>query len=104
VGLKGLKPKRELTFDTIPAALEAASRGHGVAMGLSPLVWEAPIASSLVVPFAPKVEAEGSYYLVHRKADRARSEIKAFVEWIMKEMATFERTHRHIPASARADS
>lgn len=105
VGLKGLKPKRELTFDTIPAALEATARGHGVTLGLSPLVWEAPAAASLVVPFAPpKVEADGSYYLVHRKADRARSEIKAFVDWIMKEMAAFERSHRHIPASARADS
>lgn len=104
VGLKGLKPKRELTFDTIPAALEATARGHGVTLGLSPLVWEAPAAASLVVPFSPKVEADGSYYIVHRKADRARGDVKAFVAWITKEMAAFERTHRAIPASARADS
>lgn len=104
VGLKGLKPKRELTVDTIPAALEAAARGHGVTLGLSPLVWEAPAAASLVVPFSPKVETDGSYYIVHRKADRARSEIKAFVDWITKEMAAFERTHRTIPLSARPDS
>lgn len=103
VGLAGLKPKREITFDTVPAALEAAARGHGVTLGMSPLVWESPSVSSLVVPFAPKVEAEASYYVVHRKADRARPEIKAFVDWLTKEMAAFARTHRSIPANARPD-
>jgi len=104
VGLKGLKPKRHLTFDTVPAALEAASRGHGVTLGMSPLVWESPTVTSLVVPFPQKVEADSAYYLVHRKADRSRPEIRAFVEWIAKEMAAFARTHRAIPASARVES
>lgn len=104
VGLPGLKPKREIMFDTVPAALEAAARGHGVTLGMSPLVWEAPAASSLVVPFAPKVEADSSYYLVHRQADRRRAEVQAFVGWITKEMAAFARTHRTIPAGARLES
>jgi len=104
VGLAGLKPKRELTFDTVPAALEAASRGHGVTLGMSPLVWESPSIASLVVPFAPKVEADSAYYLVHRKADRSRPEVRAFVDWIAKEMAAFARTHRSIPTGARVES
>ncbi len=103
VGLKGLKPKRELTFDTVPAALEAASRGHGVTLGMSPLVWESPSIASLVVPFAPKVEASSAYYVVHRKADRSRPEVRAFVDWITKEMAAFARTHRSVPSSVRID-
>jgi LysR family glycine cleavage system transcriptional activator len=98
VGLGGLKPKREITFDTVPAALEAAARGHGVTLGMSPLVWEAPAAASLVVPFAPKVEAGASYYVVHRRSDRARPEVRAFVDWLTSEMAAFVRTHRGIPA------
>lgn len=100
-GAGGLKAKRELTFDTVPAALEAAARGHGVTLGMSPLVWESPAAAQLVVPFAVEVEADASYYVVHRKADRARPEIRAFVDWITKEMAAFERTYRRIPAPAR---
>jgi LysR family transcriptional regulator, glycine cleavage system transcriptional activator len=102
-GLPGLKPKREIAFDTVPAALEAAARGHGVTLGMSPLVWESPSVASLVVPFGPKVEADSAYYLVHRKADRSRPEIRAFVDWIGAEMAAFARQHRTIPASARLD-
>lgn len=104
VGLRGLKPKRELTFDTVPAALEAAARGHGVTLGMSPLVWESPSVSTLVAPFAAKVEADSAYYLVHRKPDRSRPEIRAFVDWIGAEMAAFARQHKTIPASARLDS
>lgn len=100
-GVGSLKAKRELTFDTVPAALEAAARGHGVTLGMSPLVWESPAAAQLVVPFAAEVDADASYYVVHRKADRARPEIRAFVDWITKEMAAFERTYRRIPARAR---
>jgi LysR family glycine cleavage system transcriptional activator len=101
VGLEGLKPKREISFDTVPAALEAAARGHGVTLGMSPLVWEAPVAASLVVPFAPRVEGEASYYVVHRRSDRARPEVRAFVDWLSKEMAAFARTRRSVPTSAR---
>jgi LysR family glycine cleavage system transcriptional activator len=101
IGLRGLKPKREITFDTVPAALEAAARGHGVTLGMSPLVWESPSVASLIVPFAPKVEADSAYYVVHRKADASRPEIRAFVDWIRAEMASFARQHRTIPSSAR---
>ena len=100
VGLEGLKAKRDLSFDTIPAALDAAARGHGVALGMHPLIWESPVAASLVVPFAPTVAGDSSYYVVHRKADRERAEVKAFVEWIVKEMAAFRAKHRAVPARA----
>ena len=64
---------------------------------MHPLVWEAPVAASLVVPFAPKAHVASSYYLVHRKADGTRPEVRAFVEWVSAEMASFVRL-----ASARA--
>ncbi len=102
IGLGDLKPKRDLTFDTVPAALEAAARGHGVTLGMSPLVWEAPIAASLVVPFAPAVDVASSYYIVHRKADAARPEVKAFVDWLTAEMARFVRSRPQVPKTALA--
>ena len=99
-GVAGLKAKRNLSFDTVPAALDAAAQGHGVALGMHPLMWEAPVAKDLVVPFAPKVESGASYYVVHRKADGGRAEVKAFVEWLTKEMAAFRSKHRGIPKHA----
>ena len=100
MGLEGLKAKRDLSFDTIPAALDAAARGHGVALGMHPLIWESPVAASLVVPFAPTVAGDSSYYVVHRKADRERAEVKAFVEWNVKEMVAFRAKHRAVPVRA----
>ena len=92
-----LKGKRDLSFDTVPAALDAAARGRGVVLGMHPLVWEAPVAKDLVVPFAPKVDSQSSYYVVHRRADGARPEVKAFVDWLVKEMAAFRAKHRAVP-------
>jgi len=100
-GLGDLKPAREITFDTIPAALEAAARGHGVTLGMHPLVWEAPVAAALVVPFAPKAHVASSYYLVHHKADGTRPEVRAFVDWVTREMAAFVRSRPQVPKSAR---
>ena len=95
-----LKGKRDLSFDTVPAALDAAARGRGVALGMHPLVWEAPVARELVVPFAPRVESHSSYYVVHRRADRTRPEVRAFVDWLVGEMAAFRAKHRGIPIRA----
>ena len=101
-GVGRLKGKRDLSFDTVPAALDAAAGGHGVALGMHPLVWESPVAKDLVVPFALKVDSGASYYVVHRKADGGRAEVKAFVDWLVKAMAAFRAKHRAVPKAARA--
>jgi DNA-binding transcriptional LysR family regulator len=89
VGCAGLKSKRKLAFDTMPAALQAAAQGRGVAIGIAGLLqeWE----KTLVQPFAHRVPGDASYYLVHRKNDGVRPEIRAFVSWIAAEMAAFKR-------------
>jgi LysR family transcriptional regulator, glycine cleavage system transcriptional activator len=51
---------RSLVFDTIPAALEAAARGRGVLLGLDPLIWDAPAARGLVVPFQAPLRSAGT--------------------------------------------
>lgn len=89
VGCAGLKSKRKLVFDTMPAALQAAAQGRGVAIGIDGLVteWE----KTLVRPFTHRVPGDASYYLVHRKGDGVRPEVRAFVNWISHEMAAFKR-------------
>ena len=96
-GVGGLKARRNLSFDTVPAALEACAQGHGVALGMHPLVWEAPVAKDLVVPFAAPVDSGSSYYLVHRRADGNRPEVKAFVDWLTREMNAFRSKYRSVP-------
>jgi LysR family glycine cleavage system transcriptional activator len=88
-GCAGLRSKRSLSFDTMPAALEAAAQGRGVAIGIDGLIqdWE----KSLVRPFAIRVPGDASYYLVHRRGDGVRPEVRAFAAWITAEMATFKR-------------
>ncbi len=85
-GLEGLRPRARLSFDTITVALEAAARGQGVMLGLEPFVWDAPAAAGLVAPFtAPRLSA-GAFFVVHRRADRARPAVAAFVDWLASEM------------------
>ena len=90
-GAPGLKPRGALSFDAIPPALEAAAQGRGVLLGLFPLVWDAPIAAGLVQPFDLAPISAGTYFLVHRREDRARRSVQAFVEWITAEMRVDKR-------------
>ncbi len=85
-GAAGIKPRSHLAFDSVPSALEAAAQGRGVTLGVLPLLWEAPVARSLVLPFGrPKLSA-GTYYLVHRKEDAARPAVAAFAQWMTTAM------------------
>lgn len=85
-GAAGIKPRSHLSFDSVPSALEAAAQGRGVTLGVLPLLWEAPAARALVLPFSgPKLSA-GTYYLVHRKEDKARPAVAAFAQWMTATM------------------
>lgn len=94
VGCAGLRAKRDLTFDSVPAALEAAARGRGVALGMDPIIWDAPIAQKLVRALPQQVGGRASYYLVFRKADLARPKVRACVDWLLAEMAAYKRRGR----------
>lgn len=94
MGLPDLKARRNLSFDTVPAALQAAAQGHGVALGMDPIIWDSPSASGLVAPFPHPVPGESSYYIVHRRADGTRRDVKAFVDWVQKEMTLYLATVR----------
>jgi LysR family glycine cleavage system transcriptional activator len=94
VGCAELQPRRELTFDSVTAAMEAAARGRGILLGMDPIAWEAPISSKLVRALPNRVEGNSSYYLVYRKPDLARPKVRTFVEWLLAEMASYKRELR----------
>lgn len=94
MGCKALKPKGQLSVDTVPAALSAAARGMGVALAMDPLVWEAPEGKSLVKPFGSKGVTESAYYLACARHRVREPAIRAFTDWIVEEMAIFKRSLR----------
>jgi LysR family transcriptional regulator, glycine cleavage system transcriptional activator len=90
VGCADLKPKRDLSFGSMPAALDAAARGRGI------VLWDAPAARYLVRPFPHRVSGESSYYLVFRKSGLARAKVRACVNWLLGEMSTYKKSLRKI--------
>jgi LysR family transcriptional regulator, glycine cleavage system transcriptional activator len=102
VGCAGLHPSRELTFDSVTAALEAAAHDRGIVLGMDPIAWDAPITSKLVRALSERVEGTASYYLVCRKTDLARPKVRAFVNWLTTEMAAYRRQLKRERGADRA--
>jgi LysR family transcriptional regulator, glycine cleavage system transcriptional activator len=86
-GLGTMKPRKVLTVDTVPAALEAAARGAGIALGTEPLMWAADVAKGLVPAVKAKPVSEASYFVCTGKARANDPQVKAFVEWLFREAA-----------------
>jgi LysR family glycine cleavage system transcriptional activator len=83
---EGVKPKRTLTFDNGPSALDAAAQGRGVLLGLLPLVLDAPNASKLIAPLPNPPQSAGAYFVMCRKGDRTNATVQAFMHWLIEEM------------------
>lgn len=101
-GVKPIEPRANLSFDTIPAALDAALAGRGVMLGLDPLIWDVPAVTRLVVPFEVKRISAGSYYVVYRRSDRMRRAVKMFADWLVDELRADSRRLATMSRAARA--
>jgi DNA-binding transcriptional LysR family regulator len=91
-----------LTFDTIPAALEAALAGRGVMLGLDPVIWDVPAVTRLVIPFKVKRISAGSYFVVYRHSDRMRRAVTMFADWLVDEVRADARRLSTVSRAARA--
>lgn len=85
-GLEGQEGRTSVMVDTLPAALDLAAHGRGVALGMAPIVWDAPQMERLVIPFSSVTVSAGAYFLVHRRQDRTHETIQAFVRWLRQEV------------------
>jgi len=81
-------PVRELRFDTLHYALDAAANGLGVAIGRRPVIDEPLADGTLVEVLGPPVAAPISYWLVCAPASLSRPEVRAFRRWIAEEIGT----------------
>jgi DNA-binding transcriptional LysR family regulator len=88
LGFAALQARAHVSFDTVPAALDAAAHGRGVMLGPGPLVLVAPQAQGLVVPFETPPYSAGAYFLIHRRRDRADARVRAFVTWMKRELSS----------------
>lgn len=86
-GLEGLRPRSTLTVDTVPAALEAAARGAGIALGMDPLMWDADVAKGLVTAIDAKPVTDSAYYVCVAKTRARDPLILAFTDWLFREAA-----------------
>lgn len=99
-GGEGLKPQRELYFDSMPAVLEAASAGLGVALGIDPLVREQPFKAKLVTLMTPRALDNSGYFLTCRPEDRDKRHVAAFRSWLSTQLdqgSPATATHTQIP-------
>jgi LysR family glycine cleavage system transcriptional activator len=86
-GVKGVNPRKGLTFDSYTFAIEAAAQGEGVALGRSMLVGGDLAAGRLVRPFKHSLKAASSFYIVYPPDAMRQRKVKAFRDWLFEEIA-----------------
>ncbi|AOY01925.1 LysR substrate-binding domain-containing protein [Jeongeupia sp. USM3] len=72
-------------FSQLDQMIQAAVRGHGVALGCSPLVDHLLDEGVLVAPLAERVISPRSFYLCH--GPRRDATVAAFVGWVQSAMS-----------------
>ena len=82
---------RDLRFDTIDLALQAAAQGLGLAIGRLPLVADDLAAGRLVAVLGPPRPARTAYWLMAGQDALTRPEVAAFRDWICAEWREQEK-------------
>jgi LysR family glycine cleavage system transcriptional activator len=86
-GESGLRPSRELTFDTTDFALAAAIRGLGVAIADRHIVRDDIESGRLIAPFEASMRHDSGYYLVYPEDREGQPKSIAFRQWLLREVA-----------------
>lgn len=88
-GIAGQPTGNELWFDNVPAALEAAERGLGVALGMHPLIKSYKgFGKTLVAPFPPSANQKGTLFLVTRPEQSSDKHIAILRRWLVAAVKT----------------
>ncbi|WP_456729872.1 LysR substrate-binding domain-containing protein [Bradyrhizobium sp. USDA 3364] len=87
-GLPNLAPRGHLWLDSVPAMLEAAEHGLGVAIAIAPLIKARPgFGKKLVAPFAFEAAHSETIYLISRTEQARDRRIAAVRRWITDAVA-----------------
>ena len=98
IGLQAPEPKNVIELDTMYAAVRAAERGVGIALVPSRLCEAWFRSGTLLRIFATELATADAYFLVSRRKDAGRPEIRALTQWAL---AQFREPAR--PALPRAE-
>ncbi len=75
-----------IQVDTLPAAIAAAERGLGISL-VPTFVCERRLRPGRLVRISDaEVESGDTYWLVYRREDRARPDVRAFISWALAEL------------------
>jgi LysR family transcriptional regulator, glycine cleavage system transcriptional activator len=91
-----------LRVDTIHMALDAASRGLGVALGRAPLFDLEIETGQLLRVFDDAVSSGLSYWLVTMDADFQSEDVKVFRQWLLDELGGSGHDGKKQPARPKA--
>ncbi|HZP79788.1 MAG TPA: transcriptional regulator GcvA [Pseudolabrys sp.] len=91
-GLSELDLSKGLTFENSALAYQAAIDGVGVAIAQKSLIQDDLAYGRLVAPFAVEAPNDWAYYIIRPKRAPARSHVKVFEDWVIKEAVTQETT------------
>lgn len=84
-GVTRVDASRGPVFSSIYLAQEASVAGHGIALGVAPLVEEDLQRGRLVKPFDCSVPNAYAFWIVRRHGADTNAAIDAFCEWLRKE-------------------
>jgi LysR family glycine cleavage system transcriptional activator len=84
--VKGVNPRKGLTFDSYTFAVEAAVQGEGVVLGRTMLVAADLAAGRLVRPFKHALKSFSSFYVVYPPDAIRQRKVKAFRDWLFSEV------------------
>jgi LysR family transcriptional regulator, glycine cleavage system transcriptional activator len=86
-GVKGVNPRKGLTFDSYTFAVDAAAKGEGVALGRTTLVADDLAAGRLVRPFKHSLKGVASFYVVYPPDAIRQRKVRIFRDWLFAEIA-----------------
>lgn len=81
-----------MQFDTLVSTLRMAELGQGVALARSSMVESLIAEGRLIAPFAERIEASESFYLVKESSSALHPAAQVFFDWLL------EQAHRSKPA------
>ena len=98
-GASGVDATRGPVFASIYLAQEAAVAGHGIALGVAPLVEEDLQHGRLTKPFDHSLANTYAFWIVRRHGTDNHQAIDAFCRWLREE-ASDERPDQSVSAAA----
>lgn len=86
-GVTRQKRRKRLSFSSTSLALGAAMENLGIALADRQLVAREVLYGRLVTPLDIAMDNQLGYYLVYQKHRKLTDEMKAFLDWVMEEIA-----------------